>query len=65
MADLAFRTGERVTLESVAEATGIHRGTLSKIASPRPCNTTTDHLDALCRFFSCSLSEIAEFVPEE
>ena len=65
MADLAFRSGERVTLEAVAEATQIHRGTLSKIASQRPCNTTTDNLDALCRFFGCSLGEIAEYVPDE
>lgn len=65
LADMTFRFGQRVTLESVAESTGIHRATLSKIASKRGCNTTTDNLDKLCRFFGCSLSDIAEYVPDE
>lgn len=64
MADKAFRDGQRVTMDSVAEATGIHRATLSKLASQRPYNTTTNNLDALCRFFGCSLGEIAEYVPD-
>jgi putative transcriptional regulator len=65
MADLSFKSGQRVTLESVAEATGIHRATLSKIASQRPYNTTTDNLEKLCKFFVCSWSEIAEYVPDD
>ncbi len=65
MADKSFKSGQHVTLESVAEATGVHRATLSKIASQRPYNTTTDVLDKLCRFFECSWSEIAEYIPDE
>ena len=65
MADLSFKSGQRVTLESIADATGIHRATLSKIASQRAYNTTTDNLDKLCKFFDCSLSEIAEYVPDD
>jgi len=63
MADLSFKSGQRVTLESIAEATGIHRATLSKLASQRAYNTTTDNLDKLCRFFEWSWAEIAEYVP--
>ena len=65
MADKSFKSGQRVTLESVAEATGVHRATLSKIASQRPYNTTTEVLDKLCKFFECSWSEIAEYVPDD
>jgi putative transcriptional regulator len=65
MADLSFRTGQRVTLESIAEQTGIHRATLSKIASQRAYNTTTDNLEKLCRFFGCTWAEIAEYVPDD
>ena len=65
MADKSFKSGHRVTLESVAEGTGIHRATLSKIASQRAYNTTTDNLDKLCRFFECSWAEIAEYVPDD
>ena len=65
MADRSFKSGQRVTLEAVAEATGIHRATLSKIASQRAYNTTTDNLDKLCKFFDCSWAEIAEHIPDD
>jgi len=65
MADKSFKSRQRITLESVAEATGVHRATLSKIASQRSYNTTTDVLDKLCRFFECSWAEIAEYIPDE
>lgn len=65
MADMSFRLDQRITLESIADATGIHRATLSKIASQRGYNTTTANLDKLCRFFECSWSEIAEYVSDE
>ncbi len=61
---MAFRLNQRVTMDSVAEATGIHRATLSKIAGPKGYNTTTDNLDALCKFFNCSLGDLAEYVPD-
>ena len=64
MADMSFQSNQRVTMDAVAEATGIHRATLSKIASGRYYNTSTDNLDALCRFFGCSLNGIAEYVAE-
>lgn len=64
VADLEFRRGSRVTLEEVATATGIHRTTLTKIALKRGYNTTTNHLDVLCKFFGCTLDKLAEFVPD-
>ena len=65
MADMSFRSGQRITIESIAQETGIHRATLSKLAAPRACNTTTDNLDKLCKFFGCAWSEIAEYLPDE
>lgn len=62
LADLEFQEGRRITLGEVAEATGITRTTLSRIANNRGYNTTTDNLDALCRYFGCGLSDIAEYV---
>lgn len=32
---------------------------------PKPYNSTTDDLDKLCKFFDCSLSEIAEYVSDD
>ena len=65
LAEASFRKGERVRLEDVAAATGIHRATLSALSSPRSCNTSTDNLDRLCHYFACQIQEIAEYVPSE
>lgn len=65
LAEASFRKGERVRLEDVAAATGIHRATLSALSSPRSCNTSTDNLDRLCHYFGCQIQDIAEYVPSE
>jgi DNA-binding Xre family transcriptional regulator len=38
--------------------------TLSKMVNTLGYGTLTDHLDRLCRYFECSLSELAEYVPD-
>ena len=65
LAEASFQKGERVRLDDVASATGIHRATLSAISNPRGCNTSTDNLDRLCHFFGCPLSDLAEYVPSK
>lgn len=65
LAEKHFREGRRVTLKELADATGISRVTLSKMVNQRGYGTLTDHLDRLCRFFACSLSELAEYVADE
>ena len=65
IAEASFRKGERVRLEELAAATGIHRATLSALSSPRGCNTSTDNLDRLCHFFGCQLQDLAEYVPSD
>jgi putative transcriptional regulator len=65
LADKGFRERRNVTIAEVAEATGIHRITLSKIANHPGYNTGTDNLDRLCRYFGCSLDALAQYLPEE
>lgn len=60
IADKSFKEGRRITIEEVANATSVHRTTLSKIANKVGYSTTTDVLDALCEFFNCEVGEIAE-----
>ncbi|SFB87336.1 putative transcriptional regulator [Marinospirillum celere] len=60
MADKGFKEKRRITYDEVAEATGIHRTTLSKIANQYGYSTTTDVLDKLCTYFECELGELAE-----
>jgi putative transcriptional regulator len=59
-----FRESRRITIQEVAEATGINRMTLSKILNHRGYSTGTDILDKLCAYFGCRLEELAEHVPE-
>lgn len=65
MADLAFKRGSRVTVEEVAQATGIHRSTLSKMNRPTGANVNTDNLDRLCFFLECQLHELVDYIPSD
>lgn len=60
-----FKSGKRITLGSIAQATGIKQPTLSKISGTRGYNTTTDNVDKLCRYFGSKVSDIIEYVPDE
>lgn len=62
--DRAFREGRRIELGEVAEATGIHRTTLSKIVNRRGYNATTHNLDRLCAYFACPLADLAVYVAD-
>jgi putative transcriptional regulator len=64
IADFEFREQRRLTMTEIAEATGIVRTTLSRIAGPRPFNTTTDNLERLCQFFGCPIEALVEYVPD-
>ena len=65
MAERSFRDGRRLELAEVAQVTGIHRSTLSRIVNIRGANITSGNMDLLCRFFSCSLADLAEYIPDE
>lgn len=56
----------RLTLVELSQATRIARPTLSKMQSPRGGhNTTTNNVDALCRFFGCRVEDLMEYVANE
>ncbi|MEH6577751.1 MAG: helix-turn-helix transcriptional regulator [Amphritea sp.] len=65
LADKSFKEGRRINLQEIADATGIHRTTLSKLQSPTGHNTTTENLDRLCKYFDCDVGELAHYVPDE
>ena len=65
IADRQFHEGRVITLIEIAEATGVHRMTLSKIANHRGYNPTADVLDRLCGYFSCRIEELVERIPDE
>lgn len=64
IADLEFRERRRVTIQEIAEATGLNRMTLSKMANHHGANVQSDALDRLCTFFRCRVEELVEHVPD-
>ena len=64
LAEQRFRLGQRVTMAEVAKATGVRRGTLSKMANQR-ANVTVDTLERVCRYFGASIGDLVEFVPDD
>jgi len=64
IADKEFKEDRRVTIGEVAEATGIHRMTLSKMINQRGYNAGIDSLDKLCKFFACNIQDLAEYIED-
>lgn len=65
LAERSFKIGRKLEWREVAEATGIHRATLSRMLNTRGYNASAHHLDALCSYFRCELSDLAIYVPDE
>ncbi|WP_422732628.1 helix-turn-helix domain-containing protein [Microbulbifer magnicolonia] len=63
IADKEFAEGRRVTIGEVAEATGIHRMTISKMINQRGYNTGTENLDKLCAYFECRVEDLIQHMP--
>ena len=64
IADKAFRERRVVALSEVAQATGIHRATLSKMANQPGANIGTEIIDKLCRYFGCQPGELMNYVDD-
>lgn len=60
----AFAERRRITLNDVAEETGISRPTLTRIANVPGYNTNTETVDALCKYFKCTPCELLQFIAD-
>jgi putative transcriptional regulator len=65
IADAQFKTGRRIKLMDIAEATGINRMTLSRMTNVRGYSTSTDTIDKLCKYFACDVSDVARYVVDD
>ena len=65
LAEKEFRERRVITLVEVANVTGIHRMTLSRLSNNRGANPTSDILDRLCSYFSCSIDQLVEHLPDK
>ena len=62
IADLEFRERRRVTLQEIAEHTGLNRMTLSKVGYQHGAIVRTDVLDRLCAYFGCRVEDLVEYI---
>lgn len=63
-ADKAFRERRVISMSEIAQATGIHRATLSKIANQPGANIGTEIVDKLCAYFDCQPGELLAYVDD-
>ena len=64
VAEKEFQERRRVTYEEIAQETGIHRTTLSKVANQVGYNTTTEVVDKLCKYFRVQPGELIQYFDE-
>ncbi|MBK7614371.1 MAG: helix-turn-helix transcriptional regulator [Burkholderiales bacterium] len=65
IADAQFKSGRRITLKEMSEATGINRMTLSRMSNVRGYGTSTETIDKLCKYFNCEVGDVAQYVDDE
>ncbi len=65
IADKAFAERRVVSLSEIAEATGVHRATLSKMANQPGANVGTDILDKLCKYFGRQPGDLLTYVQDD
>ena len=65
ISDREFREKRRITLQEIAEETGLGRMTLSRMINHPGTVVRTDALDRLCKYFGCEVGDLVEYVDEE
>jgi len=65
IADREFRERRVISLKEVAEATGVHRVTLSKLANNKRYNVGIETVEKLCAYFECDVGDVVEYISEE
>ncbi len=61
--DWEHRNNQRLPLKDLAAAIGVTPSVLSKMASPEGYNTSSKHIELLCRFFGVTPNELIELQP--
>ncbi len=65
IAEKAFRERRALSLTEVADQSGVHRATLSKMANQPGANIGTDIIDKLCKYFACQPGDLLMYVDED
>lgn len=63
-AEKEFRERRRITVQEIAQATGITRNTLSKMLNQHGASVRSENLDRLCAYFACAIDDLVEYIPD-
>lgn len=65
IADVEFRERRVLMLKDIAEASGVHAVTLSKLSNNKQYDVRVSTIDKLCAYFKCGVGDLLEYVPDE
>lgn len=54
----------RITQKELAQATGIRQATISAYASESYKHIVKDHIDTLCKYFDCDITDLIEYTKD-
>ncbi|WP_209326931.1 helix-turn-helix domain-containing protein [Pseudoalteromonas sp. PA2MD11] len=55
------KEGRKISMAEVAEAAGLQKAAISKMAKNNNYSTTTRTLDALCTYFDCKIEDLITY----
>jgi len=65
IAEMEFRKKRSISIGEIAEAIGISRTTLSKIANSKGnYSTKTEYIEKLCKYFGVTPDELMTIIPD-
>lgn len=64
IADKAFKERRSISITEVAEGSGVHRATLSKMANQPGTNVGSDVIDKLCHYFQCQPGNVMSYIED-
>ncbi|BDQ66124.1 MULTISPECIES: helix-turn-helix domain-containing protein [Shewanella] len=65
IAEKEFKERRKITLQEVADSTGVNRTALSKMMNPSyEYSTTTKAIDSLCQYFGCKVEDVITHVSD-
>jgi putative transcriptional regulator len=56
---------QRETIQSVHEATGLNRNTISNLYNEKVKRVDYETLERLCKMLKCQPGDLLEYIPEE
>lgn len=61
----SYEENRTLTIRTMAEETGLAKDTLQKIKANHPARFDATTIDALCRYFNCTVGDLLVYEPDQ